>query len=195
MGGKRGPELSFIGQPDILAKKKLSLFCSVRCPGSLIIKAHDFAHALRHAGLAVISGFQSPVEQECLTILLRGPASVVLCPARSVTGLRIRPEWRVPLDNGRLLLLSAFPESQRRPTVRLAAERNRLVAALADMMLVVHAAQSSKTLELVRQGVLATKTVYTFDDPANAHLLTLGAAPVLVSDHAFFSASFIAPWR
>ncbi len=50
------------------------------------------------------------------------------------------------------------------------------------MMLVVHAAQSSKTLELVRQGILATKTLYTLDDPANAELLSLGAVAVRPGD-------------
>lgn len=174
-GSKRAFDISFIGRHEILASKKLALFCSVQCPGSLIIKAHDLAQALRHSDLAVVSGFQSPVEQECFTILLRGPAPVILCPARSIGRITIRPEWREAIESGRLLVLSSFPEHQRRPTVQLAAERNRVVATLADAVFVAHAAPSSKTVALCQENCVGGKAVFTFDDPANAELLALGA--------------------
>ena len=93
----------------------MALFCSVECPGSLIIGAHDLTQALRRSGIAVVSGFQSPVEQESFTILLRGSAPVILCPARSIDRISIRPEWRGPIESGRLLRLSIFAERQRRP--------------------------------------------------------------------------------
>src|SRR5271157_6138562 len=69
-GGRPGPDVAYIGNVEILARRKVALFCSVECPGSLIIGAHDLAQALRRSEIAVVSGFQSPVEQECLTILL-----------------------------------------------------------------------------------------------------------------------------
>ena len=115
------------------------------------------------------------MEQECFTVLLRGPAPVVLCPARSIDRIRIRPEWRVPLESGRLLLLSTFPEDQRRPTARLAAERNRVVAALTDAVFVVHATPSGKTVALCRETRATGKSMYTLDGPANAELFALGA--------------------
>jgi len=181
-GRGQAPDLTCIGRLDILAKRKLALFCSRQCPGSLIIKAQDLAHELRRSGVTVAGGFQSPVEKECLTVLLRGPAPVILCPARSIDKIAIRPEWRTSLHQGRLLLLSAFPANLRRPTAQLAAQRNRLVAALADLVLIVHAAASSKTFDLCRELCPGGKLVYTFDDPANADLLSLGAAPLMAAD-------------
>jgi predicted Rossmann fold nucleotide-binding protein DprA/Smf involved in DNA uptake len=156
----------------------VALFCSVECPGSLIIGAHDLAQALRRSEIAVVSGFQSPVEQECFTILLRGPAPVILCPARRIDRITIRPEWRAPIESGRLLLFSIFAEHQRRPTAQLAMERNRLVAALADVVFVAHAAPSSKTAEFCREAWVSGKAMYTLDNPANAELISLGARPV-----------------
>lgn len=99
---KPTPELAFIGRLEILARKKVALFCSVQCPGSLIIKAYDLAQVLRHSDLTVVSGFQAPVERECFTILLRGPAPVILCPARGIDRITIRPEWREAIESGRL---------------------------------------------------------------------------------------------
>jgi predicted Rossmann fold nucleotide-binding protein DprA/Smf involved in DNA uptake len=147
------------------------------------------AQALRRSEIAVVSGFQSPVEQECFTILLRGPAPLILCPARSIDRITIRPEWRVPVESGRLLLLSIFAEHHRRPTAQLAMERNRLVAALADVVFVAHAAPSSKTAEFCREGWVGAKAMYTLDNPANTELIALGARPVAPTEAPLVFAS------
>ena len=181
--------MAYIGDLDILARRKVALFCSVQCPGGLIIGAHDLAQALRRSEIAVVSGFQSPVEQECLTILLRGPVPLILCPARSIGRMTIRPEWRAPIESGRLLLLSIFAEHHRRPTAQLAMERNRLVAAFADIVFVVHAAPSSKTVEFCREVRAVAKAMYTLDDPANTELISFGAKAVMPMEAPLMFAS------
>ncbi len=128
-----------IGRPDILADHKVGLFCSVRCPGDAILGAYDSAQKLRDEGVTVISGFHSPVEKECLRILLRGKQPVITCLARSLEKIRIPAEWRRALDSGRLLLLSPFEKLPRRPTIESARQRNELVAALSDEVLIIHA--------------------------------------------------------
>ena len=126
------PQLSVLGNLDLLVLPKTALFCSARCPGDAILRAYDQAARWRDAGRCVISGFHSPVEKECLRILLRGSQPVILCPARSLEDLRLPVHWKEPLAQGRLLLLSCFNAPQRRVTVGLAARRNDFVAALAD---------------------------------------------------------------
>jgi hypothetical protein len=44
---------------------------------------------LRGAGIPIIGGFHSPMEKECLDLLLRGQQPIVICPARSIQGMRI----------------------------------------------------------------------------------------------------------
>jgi len=63
-----------LGNIEILQSTKLAIFCSVRCPGKLILAAHDFCQELRNKKVTVAGGFHSPVERECLNILLRGTA-------------------------------------------------------------------------------------------------------------------------
>jgi predicted Rossmann fold nucleotide-binding protein DprA/Smf involved in DNA uptake len=128
-----------IGNVDILTQPCVGLFCSVRCPGSAIIAAHDAASKLREDGTTVVSGFQSPVEKECLRILLGGHQPVVICLARALAKIRLPADWRKALDTGRLLILSPFEKRPSRPTVDSARQRNRLVAALSDEVLVIHA--------------------------------------------------------
>ncbi len=136
--------LTALGNLDLLAQPKTALFCSARCPGSAILAAYDHSAVWRDSGRCIISGFHSPVEQECLCILLRGKQPIIICPARALPK-RIPPEWRQPLAEGRLLILSAFPDTQNRVTAALAHRRNEIVAALADEAYFAHITPGGNT--------------------------------------------------
>lgn len=124
---------------ETLAAHKVGLFCSVRCPGDTILGAYDTARRLRDEGVTVISGFHSPVEKECLRILLRGKQPIIICLARALEKIRLPVEWRGAVEAGRLLLLSPFENRPRRPTTESAQRRNEIVAALSDEVLIIHA--------------------------------------------------------
>lgn len=177
LGDAAPQQLAALGNLDLLGAKALALFCSRQCPGSLILQTYDLAQALRQAGVTVISGFHSPMEHECLTILLRGTQPVIICPARGIHK-RIPADWKKPLHEGRLLVLSPFTEKQQRMTAETAAERNRFVAALADAIFVAHAAPQSQTEQFCREVLAWGKPLYTLASDANAHLLTLGVKPL-----------------
>lgn len=177
--GDRAPTtLTALGNLDILRRKKLALFCSVKCPGNLILQTYDLARALRDEGATIISGFHSPMEKECLTLLLRGMQPITICPARSIERLRIPGEWKAPLAEGRLLLLSPFAEKLRRITADLAQKRNEFVAALAEKVFVAYAARSSKTERFCHEVLARGTPLLTLESDQNANLLALGARPV-----------------
>jgi predicted Rossmann fold nucleotide-binding protein DprA/Smf involved in DNA uptake len=68
----RAPKDIFVlGNLELLKLEAIALFCSVKCPGNLILKTYDLARQLRDAGTVVISGFHSPMEKECLWIFFR----------------------------------------------------------------------------------------------------------------------------
>ena len=152
----------------------LALFCSAKAPASIILQVHDLAQRWRTDEVTIISGFHSPVERECLEVLLRGPGAVIVCPARGLDRMRLKREYREPMAAGRLLLMSPFGEKVRRMTAATALTRNRFVAALADTVLIAHAQPGSKTEELAREALDGGKQVCTLDHPANEHLLALG---------------------
>ena len=138
--GERAPKtLNALGDFASLSQPKTALFCSVRCPDDAILRAYDAAQKLRDDGVTVISGFHSPVEKECLRILLRGKQPIIICLPRSMEKIRIPASWRGALDTGRLLLLSSFEKRPRRPTIESSHRRNELVAALCDEALIIHA--------------------------------------------------------
>jgi predicted Rossmann fold nucleotide-binding protein DprA/Smf involved in DNA uptake len=176
LGQHAATQVSALGNLDILQTKSVALFCSVKCPGDLILQTYDLAQKWRDQGVTVISGFHSPMERECLNILLRSPHAVIICPARNLPR-RLEPEFKRPLDEGRLLLLSAFPDSITRPTIETAHQRNRVVAALAERIFVAYAQPNSKTELFCREVIAWGKPLHTHAAPANQNLIALGATP------------------
>ena len=150
LGSDAPTKITALGNLDLLSLPKTALFCSARCPGHAILRTYDQVARWRDAGCCVISGFHSPVEKECLRILLRGSPPIIICPARSLPQ-RIPPEWEKPLADGYLLILSGFNEAESRVTADLAARRNRLVAALADEHYFAHIAPGGQMERLARE--------------------------------------------
>ena len=170
--------ITAVGNLDVLSNRSLALLCSVKCPGDVILQAYDLACSLRDAGVTVVGGFHSPMERECLAVLLRGTQPIVICPARSVENVRLPADLKPALEAGRLLLLSPFPANQRRATADLAQERNEFVAALADHVLIAHASPGGKLEALARRVLGWGKPLFTLESERNAALLNLGARGV-----------------
>lgn len=178
LGEDAPASITVAGESAALAGKSLALFCSVSCPGNLILQTYDLAVALREAGVAVVSGFHSPMEQECLTLLLRGRQPVIVCPARGIEGMRVPAAWKEPMTHGRLVVVSPFAGSERRVTAERALRRNRFVAALADAVFVAHSAAGGQTEALCREVVTWGKPLLTFGSEQNAGIMALGARGV-----------------
>jgi len=178
LGSNAPATLTARGNLDIVQDRQhrplFALFCSIQCPPTLILQTYELARALRDAGITVISGFHSPMEKECLSILLQGQQPVILCPARSLEGISTSVEKKVALAQGRLLLISLFTEEERRPTTDRAQERNAVVAALADIVFVAHAAPGGKTERFCKDVLAWKKPMLTLDSHENAHLFSLG---------------------
>lgn len=172
------PAVSMLGDLALLDGVLTGFFCSVRCPGDIILKTYDLAKALRGAEITLMGGFQSPMEREFLDVLLWGRVRVVICPARGLGNMRVPKNWRAPLSDGRLLILSFFDDNIRRPTAAVVAKRNASIAAVCDRILVAHAQQNGKTEALCKQALTSRKPVLALDSPYNVHLMSLGASRI-----------------
>lgn len=140
-----------IGCVELMSISKTALFCSKSCPGEVVLKTMDQAQKWRDQGRCIISGFHSPIEKECLQILMRGRQPIIICPARSIENMRIPKVWKLAIDEGRLLLLSLFPASERRITATLAEKRNQMVAALAEEVFFAYITPKGRASRLSKQ--------------------------------------------
>ena len=151
LGTSAPSQLSALGNLELLALPKTAPFCSARCPGDVILTAYDHAARWRDAGRCMIGGFHSPIEKECLRILLRGRQPIVICPARAMESMRIPIECRAAFDSGRILFLSQFVDLPVRVTKESAFPRNEMVAALADDVYVAHVSPGGQTEAVVKR--------------------------------------------
>ena len=185
----------------------LAILCSRRCPAPLVVAGLDTAIALKNAPVTIVSGFQSPLEQESLKFLLKGSVRLIVCPARSAVGMRIPAEYKKSIAEGRLTVRSFIDEhapadSQpsferptfrsvgatarnpsprtlpKRPTTDLAEQRNRFACSISDAVLILHASPGGKLERLASELLAAGKRVWTLDDPANAPLMGAGARAI-----------------
>ena len=144
--GKEAPSmLHVIGPSALLAVRRTALFCSAQTPGAAILRTYDVARRMRDDGITVISGFHSPIEKECLRILLRGKQPIIICPARAIEAMRMPTECRAAFDAGRMLFLSPFTKKPTRVTKASAFVRNKLVAALAGEAYLAHISPGGQT--------------------------------------------------
>ena len=170
---RRPDEFWAAGRTELLNQSKIGFFCSSQCPGSIVLKTFDAVTKMRDEGQVLIGGFHSVMEWECLRILLRGRQPIIWVPARTIVGMRLKPELQRAFKEGRLLILSPIPPTQNRITLALAQQRNRFVGDLANTIFVPHAAPGSRTLNYCTELSSAGKKIVTIDDSHNEALLRL----------------------
>ena len=171
-----------MGDVTILQRPLLGLFCSKKCTGKAILEVYDLVRGLRDAEVPVISGFHSPMEKECLDLLLRGRQPIVICPARGIERMRVPTSWREALAAERLLVVSPFAGRYRRPTSVLAEQRNRFVAAIAAEIFVAHAEPGSRSEHLCRELIEAGVRVWMLEGSPNPDLCERGATRISTED-------------
>ena len=180
VGNKPPAALQTIGNQQLLATFKTAVLCSRTCPGEVILRVYDLAQRLRDSDLTFIGGFHTPVERDFLHHLLAGRCKLIICPARSLEGMRLPAAWQKAIAAERLLLLSPFTAgSQRRQSARLADHRNELVLALSDQILLLHAAPASRTEHLIHEAARSGNPLLTpeQDDETIFHQLALAPDP------------------
>lgn len=168
-------DINFFDKMDIFKNKKLALFCSVRCPGNIILETFELFKKIKNDNITMIGGFHSPMEKECLNILLRNKQPVIYCPARCIKKMRIPKEFKKLIDEGRLLIISPFNDKHNRATVKTTTLRNQFVAAIADYIFVAYAEAGGKIEHLCREIISWGKHIYTLDNKLNENLFSMGA--------------------
>ena len=187
--------LKIDGDASILEQPKIALLCSRDCPEDIADKTYELAKQFREKQALVISGFLSPVEDKCLSILLdsslHSPGPAIWCPERG-------PYKQVPshlkdrhaaAKAGRLVIVYLlFPEADAQAVKhrysgaiekrRNALIRNRWLADEAESVFVPHASAGGGTDKLCSELLEGGKPVFTIQHPANQSLLERGARPV-----------------
>ncbi|HUK41995.1 MAG TPA: DNA-processing protein DprA [Candidatus Acidoferrales bacterium] len=187
MGAEAPQNLWAIGNAYLLTGRMLALFSAATSPEELAVHAYLLAQHMRNSSIALVTGFETPVEEACLKIALDSSQPIVFCAAREIDSMRISEQFKVAIELGRLLIISAFNEGGK-PSAQKLRYRDRIVGALADQILVVYAESDAKSEEFFNEiAKVWHKPLYTFSNSsnkANRKLVALGAQPIF-PDHNF----------
>ncbi len=123
--------MKYLGNKEILNNHKTAFLCSRRCPAEIVLKAYDWAIAMREAGKCVISGFHSPIEKDVLKYLFKGNQPLIIVLARGMKK-RFKLELREAIEQGRLLVIALFDEKVKYVTEETAFTRNKYMLDLAE---------------------------------------------------------------
>jgi predicted Rossmann fold nucleotide-binding protein DprA/Smf involved in DNA uptake len=126
--------ITVLGNVDLLSESSVALFCSMKCPGSIILKTYDLAQKLTKEGFTIIGGFHSPVEREVLNVVLKSKTKGHLSGTGHID--EDSTAYRKLLDEARLLIVSVTG-NQRQPDTTMAERRNQLAGALAAQVCVL----------------------------------------------------------
>ena len=152
------------GALPILDRPVVAIFCSQSCTGLAATRAYDVVQALRHAGVVIASGFQSPLEQACCDLYRKSPLPIVAGLARHLPGARLPSLLKPFLASQRLLVVSRENEEVRRVTAASAFRRNLVLAALADRIFIPHASLGSKTARFLDFAFKFGKKIFAIEE-------------------------------
>jgi predicted Rossmann fold nucleotide-binding protein DprA/Smf involved in DNA uptake len=140
----------YLGNQNLITLPKTAFLCSRRYPAAVVLKAYDWAGEQKKTGRCVISGFHSDIEKDVLHFLLKGSQPVIMVLARSMN-----KTWddavSKALSEERLLIISPFDENIKRGTEGTAAQRNRLMAQMADEVMIAHSSPGGKLEKLAEE--------------------------------------------
>lgn len=130
-------ETTYLGNNQLLNLHKIGFIASRHASSIDVIPTLDWAAEVsRRTDIAVVSGFQSPLEKDVLKFLLRGVCPIIIVLARGM--YRKLPEaLQSPMNQQRLLIISNEPANITRVSETTAHKRNEYVISISDEMKVL----------------------------------------------------------
>ena len=138
--------MEYLGNKELMNLPKTAFLASSTIPPDMVLKCYDWATA-KHEG-CVVSGFSSKLEQDVLHFLLKAKTPVIMVLARRMYR-EIPEELKVPLEQGRLLIISTTAAVRQSRTTALA--RNRYICELADQIMMVGVTDGSSLYGLQKE--------------------------------------------
>ena len=138
--------MEYLGNTELLSMPKTAFLASSTIPPDVVLRCYDWATG-KHEG-CVVSGFSSKLEQDVLHFLLKAKTPVIMVLARRMYK-EIPEELKVPLELGRLLIISTSTAARQSRTTALA--RNRYICELADQIMMVGVTDGSSLFGLQKE--------------------------------------------
>ena len=130
-------ETKFLGNKQLLNLHKIGFIASRHASTLDVIPTLDWAVEIsKSTDVAVVSGFQSPLEKDVLKFLLRGVCPIIIVLARGMYR-KLPDALQTPMDQQRLLIISNESDNTNRVSEITAHKRNEYVISISDEMKII----------------------------------------------------------
>jgi DNA processing protein len=178
------PILSYIGNIDLLRKRKVGFSGSRKVSEKGIEVTKDCVEQLTRKDVCIVSGYAAGVDFEAhYGALSNGGSTIVILP-EGINSFRIKKEMKDVWDWNRVLVISEFKPDAPWMASR-AMQRNNTIIGLSDIMVVVEAGETGgsldagyKTLQMQKLLFVPQYGVVPESALGNNKLLNSGAAAI-----------------
>lgn len=130
-------ETKYLGNKQLLNLYKIGFIASRHASTLDVIPTLDWAVEIsKSTDVAVVSGFQSPLEKDVLKFLLRGVCPIIIVLARGMYR-KLHDALQTPMDQQRILVISNEPDTITRVSEITAHKRNEYVKSISDEMKII----------------------------------------------------------
>ena len=130
-------ETKYLGNKQLLSLHKIGFIASRHASTLDVIPTLDWAVEIsKSTDVAVVSGFQSPLEKDVLKFLLRGVCPIIIVLARGMYR-KLPDALQTPMDQQRLLIISNETDNTNRVSEITAHKRNEYVISISDEMKII----------------------------------------------------------
>ena len=130
-------ETKYLGNKQLLNLHKIGFIASRHASTLDVIPTLDWAVEIsKSMDVAVVSGFQSPLEKDVLKFLLRGACPIIIVLARGMYR-KLPDALQTPMDQQRILVISNEPDTITRVSEITAHKRNEYVKSISDEMKII----------------------------------------------------------
>lgn len=134
-------QIEYLGNKDLLNNKTIAFLCSSSIGSGAILRCYDWATEMGNQGKTIISVFQSKIERDVLSFLLKGKQPIIIVIARKM--YKILPkEFLKSLEEKRILIISTSPHSAR-VSRTTAMKRNEFISENSDSIVFGYIAENS----------------------------------------------------
>ena len=130
-------ETKYLGNKQLLSLHKIGFIASRHASTLDVIPTLDWAVEIsKSTDVAVVRGFQSPLEKDVLKFLLRGVCPIIIVLARGMYR-KLPDALQTPMDQQRLLIISNESDNTNRVSEITAHKRNEYVISISDEMKII----------------------------------------------------------
>ena len=130
-------ETKYLGNKQLLNLHKIGFIASRHASTLDVIPTLDWAVEIsKSTDVAVVSGFQSPLEKDVLKFLLRGVCPIIIVLARGMYR-KLPDALQSLMDQQRILVISNEPDTITRVSEITAHNRNEYVKSISDEMKII----------------------------------------------------------